>query len=498
LVDTGRDLACPALWQESLERSLARRGRPTRSSLALFQLRPERDLSRSDLVRESLMYSQLRRSAATRRASLAMPSAGGISVLALLAATTLPGLGSGAGRHAAGERVAFRGGEGAAGKRLRKGVVADAAVAPILASRAAALSAAPATDQAPPAEPAHPAVLPAVSKPIHTTSSSSTHSVLSPAPAVAPRHIAVARDAAAGGAAHAQSGGAATAVRHTSAIAPRVPAEPQPSGHPSTGGGVVESDSHGAVAPAHAVTPRSVARTHPLPATHPATGTHRLTTSHPVAAAHPVGAAHPVPTTHPVTTTHPVATAHPVASAHPVATVHPVTSTHPVATAHPKPAPTPAPPPAASGGYTNPLAGASVTPERIDQGVDYGGSGTLGAIGDGKITYVGTSGTGWPGAFIEFQLSSGPDAGRYVYYAESISPAAGLHVGQTVRAGQPIASINGQIEIGWGSGVGSQPAAQADGQWGSGSDSANVATPDGKSFSALVASLGGPAGKVQG
>ncbi|MBV8734330.1 MAG: hypothetical protein JO120_06080, partial [Solirubrobacterales bacterium] len=54
-MDTGRDLACPALWQESLERSLARRGRPTRSSPALFQLRPERDLSRSDLVRESLM-----------------------------------------------------------------------------------------------------------------------------------------------------------------------------------------------------------------------------------------------------------------------------------------------------------------------------------------------------------------------------------------------------------------------------------------------------------
>jgi murein DD-endopeptidase MepM/ murein hydrolase activator NlpD len=182
-----------------------------------------------------------------------------------------------------------------------------------------------------------------------------------------------------------------------------------------------------------------------------------------------------------------------------VTTSRPVTSTHPVSTAKPAPKPSaPGPPPAASGAYVNPLAAASVTPERIDQGVDYSGSGTLEAIGDGKVTYVGTSGTGWPGAFVEYQLTSGQDAGRFVYYAESISPAAGLHVGQTVHAGQPIASINGGIEVGWGSGVGTQPAAQADGQWPGGSDANNVATPDGKSFSALIAQLGGPPGKVEG
>jgi hypothetical protein len=191
-----------------------------------------------------------------------------------------------------------------------------------------------------------------------------------------------------------------------------------------------------------------------------------------------------------------------VAASHPkpVTTTKPVAATHPVSTAKPAPAtPTPAPAPAAPapGHYVNPLANANLTPERIDQGVDYSGSGTLGAIGNGKVTYVGTSGTGWPGAFIEFKLSDGADAGRYVYYAESISPAAGLHVGQTVRAGQPIASIHGGIEIGWGSGVGTQPAAQADGQWSGGSDSNNTATADGKSFSALVAQLGGPPGKVE-
>ena len=34
------------------------------------------------------------------------------------------------------------------------------------------------------------------------------------------------------------------------------------------------------------------------------------------------------------------------------------------------------------GDYVNPLARARVTPERIDQGVDYAGSGTLSAIAD--------------------------------------------------------------------------------------------------------------------
>jgi hypothetical protein len=85
-----------------------------------------------------------------------------------------------------------------------------------------------------------------------------------------------------------------------------------------------------------------------------------------------------------------------------------------------------------------------------------------------------------------------------VYYAESISPAAGLHVGQAVHAGQPIASINGGLEIGWGSGVGTQPLAQALGQWSGSADSSNVASAAGKSFSALVAQLGGPPGKVEG
>jgi hypothetical protein len=195
---------------------------------------------------------------------------------------------------------------------------------------------------------------------------------------------------------------------------------------------------------------------------------------------------------------------HPATSSHPVAATHakPVAATHPVSTAKPAPKPAPAPPPAASGHYVNPLADANVTPERIDQGVDYGGSGTLGAIGNGTVTYVGTSGTGWPGAFIEYKLTDGADAGRYVYYAEGVSPAAGLHVGETLQAGQPVARIvsgsSTGIEIGWASGVGTQPLAQANGHWSGGDDNDSVPSPEGKDFSALIASLGGPPGKIEG
>jgi hypothetical protein len=36
------------------------------------------------------------------------------------------------------------------------------------------------------------------------------------------------------------------------------------------------------------------------------------------------------------------------------------------------------------------------------------------------------------------------------------------------------------------------------GHWSSGMDSGNKPTPEGKSFSALIASLGGPPGKIEG
>jgi hypothetical protein len=156
----------------------------------------------------------------------------------------------------------------------------------------------------------------------------------------------------------------------------------------------------------------------------------------------------------------------------------------------------------APAGYVNPLASAKVKPERIDQGVDYAGKGKLVAIGGGRITFLATENTGWPGAFIEYQLSDGADAGCYVFYAEGVRPAAGLRVGDTIDAGQPIATIIPMyptgIEIGWGAGISTTAYAKVAGQWTANDDDENTATPAGKNFSSLIRALGGPAGKVEG
>jgi hypothetical protein len=155
-----------------------------------------------------------------------------------------------------------------------------------------------------------------------------------------------------------------------------------------------------------------------------------------------------------------------------------------------------------AGSYVNPLAHARVKPKRIDQGVDYTGSGTLVAIGPATITEVALTDTGWPGAFIEYRLTAGPAAGCFVFYAEGVIPVPGLSVGQAVRAGQPVAALidgyQAGIEIGWGAGVGTETLAAQRGEWSSTNDSDSIPTGTGRSFSAMIAALGGPPGKVGG
>jgi hypothetical protein len=152
--------------------------------------------------------------------------------------------------------------------------------------------------------------------------------------------------------------------------------------------------------------------------------------------------------------------------------------------------------------YVNPLAHTVVTPKRIDQGVDYKGTGTLTALGPATITEIMLSETGWPGAFIEYQLTAGPAAGCYVFYAEGVTPAPGLEVGQAVRAGEAIATLipddPSGIEIGWGAGIGTETYAAQLGQWSHRNDEESIPTGAGRSFSALIAALGGPPGKVGG
>jgi hypothetical protein len=153
--------------------------------------------------------------------------------------------------------------------------------------------------------------------------------------------------------------------------------------------------------------------------------------------------------------------------------------------------------PASATGYANPLAGAKVTPERIDQGVDYAGSGSLGALGPGVVTQVVKTGSGWEGGgYVEYKLTAGPYAGKSVFYAEGVTPT--VSVGQTLTAGQPVATIipgapHG-IEIGWAAGRGEASYANV---YGGGYSEGNP-TAAGKAFSDLVASLGGPAGLTEG
>lgn len=153
--------------------------------------------------------------------------------------------------------------------------------------------------------------------------------------------------------------------------------------------------------------------------------------------------------------------------------------------------------PVSASGYVNPLANATVTPERIDQGVDYAGSGTLGAIGPGVVTQVVPTGSGWEGqGFVEYKLTAGPYAGRFVYYAEGVTPT--VSVGQTLTAGQPVATIipnaSHGIELGWGSGEGESSYASVSG----GGYAEGALTAAGVAFSNLIGSLGGPAGLTQG
>lgn len=146
--------------------------------------------------------------------------------------------------------------------------------------------------------------------------------------------------------------------------------------------------------------------------------------------------------------------------------------------------------------FANPI-GPGLTPERVDMGVDFGGSGPLYALGDGTITQVYSSGSGWPGGgWIGLKLLDG----RIMYYAEDIIPA--VHSGQTVKAGQVIGHATGGssgIELGWASGQGTGTEAAATGQNKLGlshGDPGAYSTAFGVDMANLIHSVGGPMGRL--
>lgn len=167
----------------------------------------------------------------------------------------------------------------------------------------------------------------------------------------------------------------------------------------------------------------------------------------------------------------------------------------PLPPAPPPAPPAPLPPPPPSRGYANPLRDiTALTPERIDQGVDYAGFGSIYAIGNGVV--LNTVGNGWPGGtFIAYRLTDGPAAGLVVYAAEDIAPS--VQVGDTVTSdtvlGHMYAGPDG-IETGWAD-PDSLPdtMARTYGQY----DGSNV-TAFGLNFSWFLRSVGAPGGVQNG
>jgi murein DD-endopeptidase MepM/ murein hydrolase activator NlpD len=164
-------------------------------------------------------------------------------------------------------------------------------------------------------------------------------------------------------------------------------------------------------------------------------------------------------------------------------------------TAPPAGPPAPPPPPSSSGGYANPLrAITALVPERIDQGVDYAGFGSLYAIGNGVV--LNTVASGWPGGtFIAYQLSDGPAAGLVVFAAEDIQP--GVQVGDRVTSNTVIGHMYAGpygIEMGWADGSRlPDTMARRYGQY----DGSNP-TAFGYNFSRLLQSVGAPGGILNG
>lgn len=144
-----------------------------------------------------------------------------------------------------------------------------------------------------------------------------------------------------------------------------------------------------------------------------------------------------------------------------------------------------------SGTYQNPLRSVTgLVPERMDQGVDYAGTGPIYAMGNGVVNGV------YPNwylnePFIAYTLSDGPAAGKTVYFAECITPevTAGQQVTSNTVIGQMTNCGNG-IETGWAN-TADLPDSMARFCWD------NVSSEFGVNFSQFLQSVGAPGGVPQ-
>jgi hypothetical protein len=105
--------------------------------------------------------------------------------------------------------------------------------------------------------------------------------------------------------------------------------------------------------------------------------------------------------------------------------------------------------PKAASSYVNPFSlSAELVTGRIDQGVDFVGSGAIAAIGDARV--LATGAPGWPEeGGVLYQLLGGPLKGQVIFVYEGVD--ATVQAGETVKAGQQIATFRpgGSIETGF-------------------------------------------------
>jgi len=151
--------------------------------------------------------------------------------------------------------------------------------------------------------------------------------------------------------------------------------------------------------------------------------------------------------------------------------------------------------------YDNPFRSANVTPERVDMGVDYAGSGPIYALGPGVITeadhaWLGAVGAPVPGTFITEKITKGPLAGRFVYAAEDINPD--VSVGDKVDSTSVIAHFTSgqQLETGYASGRPGETMAAAKGQAATGGDPGEFSTAYGVAYNDVLKSVGAQSGII--
>jgi murein DD-endopeptidase MepM/ murein hydrolase activator NlpD len=143
--------------------------------------------------------------------------------------------------------------------------------------------------------------------------------------------------------------------------------------------------------------------------------------------------------------------------------------------------------------YLNPLRNVNeLVLERVDQGVDFSGTGPVYALGDGIVTSATGDAGGWPGGgWITYQLTNGPGQGLIVYVAEDITPS--VQVGQYVTPSTVLGYMfegGDGIETGWAAlnGLAASELSEAAAT----GDAYAFPTASGINFDELLQSLGVP------